>query len=207
MTDVTDSRSFIQVEEVDANSATSEGTLAKIAGAINHILHNASDFLGQVVQVGLTEAQFATLKGYDHTEPVTTRRWALMTGQSIAGSDYAILTGITTLPDATSNGGHFLGQAPTPTTGILNTETSRNKTIVHRTVDGGIGSHTGLIIKSFDGGSWNAIDASYGHAMDEATVTGEHSINRSAAASFDVNAGSTARPETIRVNTFIKIND
>jgi len=48
MTDVTDSRSFIQVEEVDANSAISEGTLAKIAGAINHILHNASDFLGQV---------------------------------------------------------------------------------------------------------------------------------------------------------------
>jgi hypothetical protein len=88
----------IQVEEVSYKSAVSEGTAKKLGSNINFILDQSSTYLGDIKISCLTESQFQAIRG---------DRWVLMSGQSIAGSDLATLTGITTLPNFTGLGAHL----------------------------------------------------------------------------------------------------
>ena len=90
MTAIAQAKSTIQVEETRSGAAPSEAVLQKIGGSINWLNANAGTQLGDIIPSGLTQTQFQSLRG---------NNWVLMNGQSITGSDFAVLTGITTLPN------------------------------------------------------------------------------------------------------------
>lgn len=91
MTDITAQLIKIQAEETDYRSAISEGTLTRIGAAINWIIENTSQKVGDVQTSMLTETQFQASRD---------NKWVLMDGRDVTGSDYAILTGNTVIPDA-----------------------------------------------------------------------------------------------------------
>jgi hypothetical protein len=91
MTDITAQLIKIQSEEVDYRSAVSEGTMTRIGAAINWIIENTSQHVGDVQASMLTEAQFQAKRD---------SKWVLMDGRDVTGSDYATLTGSSTIPDA-----------------------------------------------------------------------------------------------------------
>ena len=177
MTAVTAQLNTMQIEECKFEASVSEAVMTRMAAVVNYLAQNAIDTLGTVIQSALTEAQFATLKGYDHTAPYATRKWVLMTGASISGSDFANLTGITSFPDAVTNGA-FLGQKK-PSHSMTEYQTNQNQSHTH--------TSAALTSQSIqEGGSGN-------------TSLGLGSTGSS--------GGDEARPNNIRVNIFIKINN
>lgn len=185
---------LIQEEDVASSSSASEALLKKIGGAVNYLIQNSLDYVGKFESTGLTEAQFATLKGYDHTQPEPLKKWVLLKGQSIAGSKYAEITGKTTLPNAVSTGA-FPGQASSEAQ-LLTYEESQNKAHNH---------------------SISFKESQEGYAHTEATAI---SLLKSAqkyvkgwfawatsAYSMSTEGGAVARPNTVRINWFLKINE
>lgn len=180
MGEITASANKIYEEEVSYKSAVSEATFTKMGGAINYIISNASDYVGQVECTMLTESQFATIKDYDHTESdLTVKKWVRINGQNITGSDYATLTGITTLPSAVSNEA-FPGQTNSEAN-IGNYEANQNKS--H--------SHSYTVVSATTG----TAGGSSGNPYDATTST-----------STGPEGGAVARPNTFRVNYFLRIN-
>ena len=95
-------------EDVAYRNSVSEALLAKIGKSIQWHNENTGDLIGDTKQSILTESQFCLLKGDDHTNTdYISRKWVLMSGQDITGSDLHTLTGITTLPNATSTKAFF----------------------------------------------------------------------------------------------------
>jgi len=107
---ITPSQQYIFTEETQYSAGVSEATLTKMGSSINFINENGLDTLGSVVPSILTLAQFASQKGFDHTEPLATRKWTIQDGSSIAGSDLNTLTGIANLPNMVSTG-RFMAQS------------------------------------------------------------------------------------------------
>jgi hypothetical protein len=87
-----------QIEETEYRSSISEGTAKKLGEAVNYILDGGFNLLGVIQASCLTESQFQAIRGDS---------WVLMRGQSIAGSDFATLTGIMSLPDFIGVGAHL----------------------------------------------------------------------------------------------------
>lgn len=186
---------LIQEEDVASSSSASEALLKKIGGAVNYLIQNSLDYVGKFEATGLTEAQFATLKGYDHTAPEPLKKWVLLKGQSIAGSKYAEITGKTTLPNAVSTGA-FPGQASSKAQ-LLTYEESQNK------------AHNHSI--SFKEGH-----EGYGNVVEATAISPLKSVKyyvkgwfawATSAYSMSTEGGAVARPNTVRINWFLKINE
>lgn len=187
MTAITPVLATIQIEETKYGASISEYTSTKIGGAINYINENAIEPIGTVLDSFLTETQFQALKG---------NKWVLMEGQSIAGSDLAVLTGITTLPDAVTNRA-FTSQSLND--GELSTYVSAQNL-----------AHTHFIANSDSLGEFDFGTLGATNRLARTSTNGGYGLQGSATASnvglTSSNGGSELRPNTIRVNKFVKIN-
>lgn len=176
MTLIPAERKEIHVEETSYKASISELTAQKIGASVNWVLANTSTQIGDIVPSALTQAQFQTLRG---------NNWVLMSGQSISGSDLAILTGITSLPNMVGNEA-FLGQKNAQS--MFAYEASQNKSHNHNVTGNSAISHQFLDYMN----TGYTRDILYpGAAVFTSTSEG----------------GAVARPNTVRVNFFIKIND
>jgi len=182
---LTPQRREIYEEETSYKASISETFVQKMGATLNWVLANSSTQLGDIIHSGLTEAQFQALRG---------NNWVLMNGQSIVGSDFAILTGITTLPDATT-GGAFIGQQ---TGTLLDYEDSENK------------SHSHIMFKSTSSRAdlttstqtvANNALGTYDYFMVADATSREPDLGRSG-----LTGETAAQPNTVRANIFIKIN-
>ncbi len=90
MSDLSNTSERIQVEATRFRSAVSEALLQLIGGDINYLL-GAILPVGSYMFSALTESQFQDYTGDG---------WVLADGRSCTGSEYAIKTGFTTVPDA-----------------------------------------------------------------------------------------------------------
>lgn len=117
MTDITGSRDKIQLEATDASSPVSEDLMTKIGGAVNYIIDNSTTQLGDIITSALTLAQFQTIRG---------NNWVRMEGQDVTGSDFAVLTGITTLPVQYGGGALVANEAS-----IMTSTSGENKSHTH----------------------------------------------------------------------------
>lgn len=158
----------IYAEETSYRASVSENTMQKIGASINWINHNAGEHIGDIISSCLTLVQF---------QAVRNNSWVLMDGSSIAGSDLAVLTSITTLPNMVSNEA-FLGQKNAQS--MFAYEASQNKAHTHSVeyIDAGSGG-----VAQYQSGSYGFF-----------STTGSE-------------GGTVARPNTYRVNFFIKINN
>ncbi len=89
MSDLAGSSTPIQSEATRFRSSVSENLLQTMGGAINYLLASILP-LGSVTASMLTEAQF---------QDETSTGWVLADGRDVSASDYALLTGNTTVPD------------------------------------------------------------------------------------------------------------
>lgn len=89
MTDQANSTTRQQLEAVRFGSAVSEAVMSQVQGNLNYLL-GAVLPIGSVIYSMLDESQFQDL---------TSAGWVLADGRSCVGSDYALLTGNTTVPD------------------------------------------------------------------------------------------------------------
>lgn len=185
MTDVSPVKNVIQSEEIASRKAVAESLLTRLAETNNYMALNAIEVLGEVKSCYLTEAQFAAQKGYDYTLGFESRKWAIMSGQSISGSEYTTLTGVATLPDMTTTG-RFLGQKRAGDS-LGQVETNQNL------------SHNHSVTLTKSGSVPEAptfrYEASAGYTAGSTTHTSTSS------------GGDQAKPETLRLNFFIKINN
>lgn len=103
----------LQLEDFEALRGVSEASIAALAKVTQWVRENSSDIIGMVVPTALTEAQFATLKGYSLVDgfgdplPEAEKKWVMIKGQWILGSDYHTLTGNGALPDMVTNEAHI----------------------------------------------------------------------------------------------------
>ncbi len=89
MTDISISETPVQSEAVRFRSSVSESLMQGMGGAINLCLANVLP-LGSIIHSMLTESQF---------QGETSAGWVLADGRDCSASNYAALTGITTVPD------------------------------------------------------------------------------------------------------------
>ena len=89
MSDLSNTSSRIQTEATRFRSSVSESMIQGMGGAINYLLDSILP-VGSVVSSMLTTAQY---------QGETSTGWVLADGGSCAGSDYAVLTGNSTVPD------------------------------------------------------------------------------------------------------------
>ena len=176
-------------EEVQYKSAVSESSATKQAATINYLIDNSVDVLGTVIKSTLTLAQFAAQKGFNHTEPLTTRKYTIMDGSSIVGSDLNTLTGQTTLADAVGNQAFFRN---TDSDGnIGNFESSQNKSHTHTASD----VNVPFAINQDVAGGTTGTPYLAGAAVNTESVT------------IDPDGGSESRPVNYKMSFFIKINN
>jgi hypothetical protein len=177
-------------EDVRQDKAVSEATQSKLAESLAWIMQNSSDIIGQKIDVALTEAQFATLKGYSLIDglgspiPEASKKWVLLKGQSITGSDYANLTGVNTLPDMVTTEAH-VAQALNDAA-LLSYQENQNK------------SHTHGIKVS------NKAYTSGGTSVGNGIISISEGYSNSGQIANE--GGAVARPNRVMLNTFIKIN-
>lgn len=183
MAAITSELKKIFTEDIAANGSLSEGLLVKIGATLNSVIDNHLWQIGDVRVSALTEAQFAAANGYDIGLPMEQRRWVRIEGQSISGSAFSALTGINSLPNALANGAHL---EQTKNASILQYFVNQNKDHNH-----GVG-----IYPSQYQGQYNGILA-------------QNTLNpaRSGTRSSDNEGGDVARPNSVTVNFFIKINN
>jgi hypothetical protein len=87
--DAPNSSATQQQEAARFRSAVSEALLQSMQGNINYLLASILP-VGATIDAMLTEAQF---------QGVTSTGWILADGRNVAGSDFALLTGFSTVPD------------------------------------------------------------------------------------------------------------
>lgn len=190
----------IFAEDIAANGSLSEGLLAKIGSTLNSVIDNHLWQLGDVRASALTEAQFAAQNGYDIGLPMAQRRWVRIEGQSISGSAFSALTGITSLPNALAYGAHL---EQTKSSSILQYFSNQNKSHTH--------FREMLCTTSQDyneGLAYN--DASlYAFSNGGYSPSGARWLNRGVGPNDrqSYEGGDVARPNSITVNFFIKINN
>ena len=194
----------IFAEDIAANGSLSEGLLAKIGSTLNSVIDNHLWQLGDVRASALTEAQFAAQNGYDIGLPMAQRRWVRIEGQSISGSAFSALTGITSLPNALAYGAHL---EQTKSASVLQYFTNQNKAHTH-------------VREIYSFSSYNSNGDMKGLSDSNLPLNADWSvssgppyyprwINRGVG-SYDrltYEGGDVARPNSITVNFFLKINN
>lgn len=161
---------------------------------------NSSTFnLGDIKQTLLPELQFRQMNG---------DCWVQMKGQSIAGSDYAVLTGTTQLPDAQ---GRFLRTAGGNAAPLAQTQEDEFKSHTHlqnehshlggypRANGYSYATHGALNGTTTGGNTYVAAEASGLYLGRYAYTTVTTAVNQNS-------GGIETRPRNLTVNTFIKIN-
>jgi hypothetical protein len=189
---LTPAREEIYAEETAYKASISELTMQKMGASINYILQNGNSQIGDIVHSALTEAQFQALRG---------NNWVLMSGQSIVGSDLAILTGITTLPDAATNGA-FIGQQ---TGTMLDYEDSENKSHSHRMFSG-LSGDTSYPLSSYPD-LYACQNRFSGSDSFNYIMTGNSTNTAPTKGKSGLDGETAAQPNTVRANIFIKINE
>lgn len=178
----------LQEEDFAAGKAVSESNFATMAKITQWVKENFGDFIGKVQYAALTEAQFAAKKGYEIAGVAEAdKKWVIMKGQSIVGSQYATETGITTLPDALGNGAHFAQMRAGNS--MLEYQANQNQAHTHNV------THTTDRIAE-GGGTYD---------FEEGTSFGDSvsNVTKSTTSSGD----SEARPNRVLLNVFIMINN
>lgn len=196
MTDITGAKINITTEETKSAAAVSQATLQRIGASINYINANSSTQLGDVVSSALTVAQFQSLRG---------NNWVKFDGQDITGSDFAALTGVTTLP--LQNLGGALKQAGG---NIDLLEVGAGQNIQHRHYFGNSTTAKNYVSSGGNGTIFNDSDVVGGepdtfHSQNNA---GNASTTRNVYHGNEVyEGGSTNEASGIKLNFFIKINN
>jgi hypothetical protein len=184
MSDTPSNSSPQQVEASRFRSSVSEALLQSMQGNINYLLASVLP-IGSVVHSLLTEAQFQAICGTG---------WVLCDGRNVAASDFAVLTGITNLPDAR---GRFLRGKNNGRAGA--TGNPDGELGLAASQDDMYASHTHGIASSNLVGSNGTLDTDEGSEKKNADPA-------SAALSIDASGGNETRPRNITVNIFIRIN-
>lgn len=177
-----------QVEAARFRAAVSESLLQGMQANINYLLANINP-IGTVVQSMLSEAEYQAFAGDG---------WVLMDGRDVSGSDYAVLKGVSTIPDAR---GRFLRGKNNGRSG--GTGNPDGDATLGDSQDDALASHNHNM-------SFNLTI----HRFTRATGTGSGSANTyedtgsgTALTSSAASTGSNeTRPRNITVNTFIRIN-
>jgi hypothetical protein len=197
MTDIVAQLTKIQSEETDYRSAISEGTMTRIGAAINWIIENTSQHVGDVQASMLTEAQFQAKRN-------TT--WVLMDGRDVTGSDYATLTGNSTIPDARAtvlrmkDNGRALDPSGDPVLGAYQVDTFGT----HR--------HQVATTQSDDFSSSDALSSSRS-IMQQLTDAASYQLRalgpfpEPTVGRTSASGSSETRAKSTIINYFIKIND
>ena len=147
--------------------------------------------IGDVVQSLLTETQFQSERGLT---------WVLMDGRSVTGSDYATLTGSSSIPDA--RGVFLRGKNNGRSDGKQNPDGDSSLGVYQEDAFQGHGH----LYRSKNQGAnaYNNAGANAGiHNLDNSFPV-ERPINLSG--SGTVRYGTETRPKNITINYFIKIN-
>jgi len=190
MTDIPSALKTIDEKETRSRASVSEATLTKIGGSINALVKTGPEAIGTIETSILTVVQFQSIRGTS---------WVRMEGQSIAGSDLASLTGMTTLPDMVSSG-RFLRQSASNEADLATTQEDENKS--HRHLESTTtrnfisGSHYDRLGGNVAGEFRNMPDSTDGTSTT--TIYSGNTV-------YD--GGAETRPKNIRVNYFIKINN
>ena len=192
----------IFAEDIAANGSLSEGLLAKIGSTLNSVIDNHLWQLGDVRPSVLTEAQFAAQNGYDIGLPMAQRRWVRIEGQSISGSALSALTGITSLPNALAYGAHL---EQTKSSSILQYFSNQNKSHSH---------YREMLIDNtwYNNGGWAYPPPTFGDwAYQQGGFNTSSAIWQNRGMSpqdrLSYDGGDVARPNSITVNFFLKINN
>jgi hypothetical protein len=196
----------IDIGELTRNSST--GKLEYSPDGVSAPVGLGDGSLGDVRSSLLTEPQFQAINGTN---------WVLMDGSSVAGSDFATLTGITTLPDAR---GEFLrgldngrGVDPARTMASAQGEATAAPTIPFTGSISGSTNNTGSHAHS---GAWSPGGPATPYGTGASTPpwnntgtssAGDHAHTVSGSASITGGGDSETRPRNIAVNYFIKINN
>lgn len=190
MADIPASLQKIQIEEVGYRAAVSEATFNKMGASINAIVDDGIEPIGTVVQSILTESQFQAIKG---------NKWVRMSGQSIVGSDLNALTSITSLPNMIGNEA-FIGQAGSEGS-LGNFEASQNKSHNHNIQYKSRADESGPSVISARS-ELNNLNTNPNDGLARPFVSWDTSVYQ-----MDNEGGTVARPNTYRMNFFIKINN
>ena len=181
--------SFAQISTVNS------GNLIE-ANKINEVIQKTNDLgtakkiqhafpLGTILNSILTLPQFQAVNG---------DCWRLMDGSSLSGTDLNTLTGMASLPNATSNG-EFLRQAKSGRQlGSLEGDAIRNISGQFGVFPSLSGTVSGPFQKSTAGSAWGGGTASFSTTM---------TFN----ASLQVPTADENRPKNVAVNMFIKVNN
>ena len=181
----------LQVEETESRSAIGEKVLYKIAATVNKGIDDVSGVaLGTIEISMLTEFIFLQYRG---------DRWLLCNGQSCAGTQYATLTGNTTVPDMR---GRFLrgknngsGIDPVGELALGTNKEDRLKAHEH------VIEVTGIP----DSPLWHP-GRFFTDGSDQINMTFVEPVNNLLELQSFNNVGIESRPENITVNFFIKVN-
>lgn len=167
-----------------SGEGVSQDLIMRMMQTMVYLKQNSMHIIGETKNSFDTEEQFAAKMGYDHTLPEHEKKWVLIKGQSIAGSKYATQKNIITLPNLVGNAA-YLGQAKTEGE-ILNYEASQNKAHTH------------------------PVKYKATSAYQNSQVVGQ-AIGSSGSYSGGIwtenSGGDVAKPNTVRSNVFLKIND
>lgn len=187
MSQVTSELKKIYEEDVSANGSVSEAFFLKLASSMNWLIENAGDYVGKVEMTPLSESQFAALKGYSTSVSEYLKKWVLIRGQSISGSKYHSLYGVSSLPNMVDNGAHpEQAKAGAATLAYF---ASQNKSHSHV-----VNFPNGLTPER---GAANHLITAYNYIVSNSRVT----LNCSS------DGADVARPNSITLNFFLKIND
>lgn len=105
MSDIASSSTPVQIEATRFRSSVSEALLQLIGGNVNYLL-GAVLPVGSVIASMLSQSQMQAQSGAG---------WIVSDGRTVTGSDYALLTGNTTVPDL--RGVFIRGKNSSPTQG------------------------------------------------------------------------------------------
>ena len=186
----------IYEEDVSANGSVSEAFFLKLAASMNWLIENAGDYVGKVEMTPLSEAQFAAIKGYSTSASEYLKKWVLIRGQSISGSKYHSLYGVSSLPNMVDNGAHpEQAKAGASTLAYF---ASQNK------------SHGHALMYTRDTGNYGGGVTPYSFSpLSSAASKLSYKSYEQASGTYGVAAegADVARPNSITLNFFLKIND
>lgn len=184
-------------------STTSSAQVPKVATGqiiqadqINKIIDELVP-IGTIYESLLTPAQFLSVNG---------NCWKLMNGESLANTDLNSVTGMTNLPNATTNG-EFLRQAISGRAlGSSQTDAIRNitaRTNFASDINGTMGVGPGTDVS---GAFWGNGSPTVRIGDSDGGRAGSQYLNFDASRSPGVLVASENRPVNIAVNFFVKVN-
>ncbi len=180
MSFVAESRNKITVAASRFRSAVSESLIQSIAGAVNYLLNSILP-IGTIAHSMLTESQF---------QAETSVKWILADGRDVSGSDYSLETGYSNVPDLR---GVFL----------RGKNNGRSDTTGNASGEQAIGTYQSDTNKSHTHFLSSDVIMNTGGPIeyDEGSELGIIPRNETSP-----DGGLEARPRSVTVNVFIRIN-